>query len=624
MKPVRLFQVLAAHPERCCFTLLLVAGIILRLEYLREFAASPLFDLALGPDVEDYYERALEILNGRLLPTVPEIHAPLYSWFLAAALRLAGPDNLPAVRLLQLVLNLGAWCWLYRLLVRIGAAPAVRLIFFGLAMLLPIPVFHQAELISESLLLPVVAAALWFLYTGEAGGRRLRFAAAGAAAGAAMLIHGLAGAFLAAELIAFALKRQWSRLGWFLLGAAVLITPLVTAKSLYYRRPTGIQDNAAFNLWLGNNGMATGGCWLRPGRKWREIHCSAEQEAGTRGISVDRLWLERAAKFWLDSPGQALRLYFRKALRICSPRELIAGADPGWLVTWTMLGLYGSFLTLPVFLAAAFGLVVLWRRRDGRFRHFYWLTGALFCAQLLTVTSGRYRLIMYAGLLVFAAVGLAAVDWRRCWWIAVLVLGLAPVAAISGAGSGKPEAASLLGEAAFRRGDDRYAESLLRYASRRIDDPARFDNLLGKIAERNGHSVRAFWHYARAATLDSRQPDGWMNLANLLAEHSWAATPAESAFRRAAALNPEAELPHFNYGLFLLRNGRPAAAASELRTALRLNPARAAAWNLLGAAMLRQGDAATAESAFARAAALAPGHPGYRANLNYVRTNFRR
>ena len=62
---------------------LLVCGILLRAEYLREYAQLLNFDVPAGPDVMEYDLRAREILSGRLFPKVPDIHAPLYPLFLA-------------------------------------------------------------------------------------------------------------------------------------------------------------------------------------------------------------------------------------------------------------------------------------------------------------------------------------------------------------------------------------------------------------------------------------------------------------------------------------------------------------------------------------------------------------
>ena len=59
------------------FTEFAALGLLLRLEYLREFATALNFDLALGADVLEYDARAREILNGGFFPDHPEIHGAL-------------------------------------------------------------------------------------------------------------------------------------------------------------------------------------------------------------------------------------------------------------------------------------------------------------------------------------------------------------------------------------------------------------------------------------------------------------------------------------------------------------------------------------------------------------------
>ena len=82
------------------FWTIAVCGLLFRLEYLREFSQQINFSSAVGPDVQEYHERALEILNGRIFPEEPEIHGPLYSFFLAALYKITGssiPDRTSVV-----------------------------------------------------------------------------------------------------------------------------------------------------------------------------------------------------------------------------------------------------------------------------------------------------------------------------------------------------------------------------------------------------------------------------------------------------------------------------------------------------------------------------------------------
>ena len=126
-----------------------LAGILLRVWYLYDFSGAPNFAVAAGADVEEYFQRARELLAGVWFPAEPDIHAPVYSWFLALALKLFN-GGIPGVRILQCLLNYGAWFAFYLLLRSEGAAEKLRIGFLALGMLMPLPVFYQCELVSES------------------------------------------------------------------------------------------------------------------------------------------------------------------------------------------------------------------------------------------------------------------------------------------------------------------------------------------------------------------------------------------------------------------------------------------------------------------------------------------
>ena len=131
------------------FWMIAAAGLLFRLEYLREFSSFVHFDCAIGPDVQDYHDRALGILAGELLPDRPHIHAPLYSFFLALLYKLTG-NSIPWVRFIQLALNWGAWIGFAKILQWRKAPQKVVLGFLSFAMFVPALIFHQAELISET------------------------------------------------------------------------------------------------------------------------------------------------------------------------------------------------------------------------------------------------------------------------------------------------------------------------------------------------------------------------------------------------------------------------------------------------------------------------------------------
>ncbi|MBR7106820.1 MAG: glycosyltransferase family 39 protein [Lentisphaeria bacterium] len=568
------------------FWLIAACGLLFRLEYLREFSLLPHFDMAIGPDVQDYYDRAQEILSGKIFPASPDIHAPLYSTFLAALLRLTG-NSVAWVRAIQLLLNYAAWLWLCRILRNAGANMRVILIFLSLAMFTPVLLFHQSELISESLLIPLLAGAIYFLYNADSNKNpdRQHFSA-GLCCGLAILTHGFMWAFAAAEAGYHLYMRQWKAAAMILCGVAVMTVPVILAKSIYYERFTTLQQNSAFNIWLGNNPAADGGCYLRPGSAWESEHRTAEAEAAARKISIDRLYWERMGKFYLSTPGALLRLPLKKLWKLLLPVEFISGADSPAMIYKTPLQYYlRGVAVIPSILVLAGIVMLIYKRGEKKYIHFYLLPAALALAQILTVTSGRYRVPLMPGALLLAAATAATLNKKQLFTGTVAALALA-VFSLPTPPRLDPEERSIMGEVYFRQGKFDLADPALEFASRHIDDPTRFANMRGIIAEKRGNISLAKSFY-----LQARSP-----------------------------YNPQG---HFNCGL-LLSNDTSVndllLANAMLVEGLKITPDRPDIWNQIGINFVKLNNLKLAEAAFARAVELSPAHPGYRKNLNFTRS----
>ena len=565
------------------WVLLLLAGLgaILRIEYLREFSMQPVFALTIGPDTAEYHARATELLSGRIFPAAPDIHAPLYSWFLAAAYHLTG-GSVGAVRALQLAMNFAATLSLVPLLKRLGATFKVRATFLAAAMLTPVVVFHQAELISETLLLPLLAPTLWLLSLNEECKKR-RFAA-GVGLGLLILTHGLMLFFAGAEILWGVIRRRGREALLLTAGVLVVTLPVIAAKSLHYRRPEPLQANGAFNLWIGHHAGATGGCCLRPGMMWRAPLEQAKAEAKARNVSETRVFLERIGAFYREHPGEAAVLPLKKLILLLAPYEPISGGDPEARIRETPVQMLGTGCMAVVMALALWGIVVAIRHKEGAYKHFYLLAGATAAALLLTVVSGRYRQGMLPGIMLLAALGAAELRPRYLTALtaAGILLGwflLPNLLTID------PEAAALRGEAYCRRGEYALAEPYLRYAESAIDDPARFDNMLGAIAEKRGDVAEAERRYRNVIARDPDFPDAWLNLGHLL-------------FRQ---------------------KGKRSEAETLIRASLTRPPESASAHNLLGVAAVERGDLSEAETQFIRAVRLEPGRREYEVNLSNCR-----
>lgn len=557
------------------------AGAVLRTVYLLEFSQQVHFPLAIGADIMEYNIRARELLAGKIFPDSPEIHAPLYSWFLAILYQISG-CSVAFVRGFQLALNFAAYTSLLILLKKLGASFKIQMYFFAAVMLTPVIFFHQAELISETLLAPLTALVMWILFLGRERRRYLFFA--GAALGAMVLTHGLMWGFAAAEVIYLVWRKRFRQALLLGAGICVVILPVVTVKTFHYGRLTGIQANSVYNLWIGNNPDATGGCYLRPGLSWRTPLETVRKEAAAKGVSENRIFVEKIWNFYHTEPGKAALLPLKKLLLLFYPEEPVSGADPEALIRATGVQKIGKGMMFAVLVLAAAGVFFAIKDKEKAFVHFYLLAGAAAVMLLLTVVSGRYRQGMMPGLALLAALGAAKLGWKKSLFATVASV-LTFLLFFNCHANLNSEAASIRGEAYFLLGEWKKAEPHLLYAERFIDDPARFDNMLGAIAEKRGDTAEAERRYRKVIARDPAFADAWLNLGNL--------------YFRQAEKRQEA--------LRLIKEG------------LKRDPGKHSGYNLLGLDAVQRGDFITAEKYFALASGVAPEHEGYRKNLQLCR-----
>ena len=592
------------------FLLLALTGLLLRGLYLFEFSHFAYFDLAVGADVGEYDSRANEILRGIIFPSSPEIHAPLYSFFLAALKKLGA--NIIAVRIIQTLLNYFSWLFLFFLLEKRNVPEKIRFVFLGCAMVLAPLIFHPAEIISEALLLPLAALLFFLFHLSEGEDKKQKiFSSFGAGLCGALLLltHGMMAGFLFLETVYLAVRKKWLILIFWLVGIMVVLLPFLTFKSLHYHKLCGIQANTAFNIFLGNNPKSTGLCYMRPGNNWRKHHFLAEKAAEKRQISTDRYHWERIFNFWQKTPFKALGLYLKKIPLIFSGKEHIAGADGGFLFCRTDTMTFLRFLTFPVILLSFAGVWYLFRKKELCWAPALLMTVSLFLMQLLTVTSGRYRLLMFPGLLYLAAIAAVYVSWKKIWLPFAAVFLFSIWKTYSFMGADKAEGTALIAQAHFAKGNYEHAKELLLFSSKRFRDSSRIDNMLGNIAEKEGDLALARQYYSKVTQTEPFMPEGWMNLANIMPNPE----KAENCFRRAlkaAGKAPGADLT-FNYARFLYAAKRYDEAEKFLAQTFQREVDHIMALNLSGLIAAEKKDFHRASTFFFKAAQLKPQEAGF-------------
>ena len=622
---------------------IVLAGVALRLIYLHQFGKSPLFDNPIGPDVKEYDNWAREILawgmnSGRL-----HIHAPLYPLCLAA-MYVIFVFKLYWVRLAQTLIVFAAFA-LVAWLVRKYLAPEKKLVYYVfiiLAALYPPLIFYSSELLSEVLLLPLICIFMSLLYLAELALSAKDFrkgciliAGAGIISGLMAITHPVSLMFVFAEIVflffsawkgfyKFKKTRCYVMPVLFAVMAMLIIVPVCVNNSLIAKRFVLIQRNSGFNFYLGNNPEATGTCYVRPGNEWTSLHQRGEKLAEQTGVHKDSYFRNEALKFIVKNPFKELQLLFKKALYVWNYRELIAGADAENLKYYTPVMLYSKNLFVLLGIFCITGLIMVFRQRDSiyKYRHFIILLAAFWGAQIITLTSGRYRLAMYPAFFLFAGYGVdflftkrnsrkeLAIFFAAALFASLLVILPKPYVNFE---KEQAEADSLLGEAYFKQGKIvlamKHFEACLKYDSKN----ARAYNFLGIIYEKKS-PVKAVEYYQAAIKNCPDEPEAYMNLAiNYSAQGNF--KKADEFFKKALLFGSGKPDVLYNFACFLQRTKRIILAEKYLLECLRIAPWYEKALNTLGVIYIQTGKKALALEYLEKAHSISPSKTGIMLNL---------
>ncbi|MDD5727733.1 MAG: tetratricopeptide repeat protein [Victivallales bacterium] len=627
-------------------SLIIFAAVCLRLLYLYQYASSPLFSIPTGPDVEEYDNWAREILAWGFNSGRVHIHAPLYPAMLALLYDIFS-FRLFWVRLFQSLLVFGGFgllAWTLKKYIAPGNQTLFYLVLI-LAAVYPPLLFHSSELISESLLLPLTCGVLTLLVYGDtlpAAGKFSKAAgitaAAGIGAGLMAIAHPASLLFTIAETVmllicAFrALKKQKKAIrllipAVFALGALLPTVPVCAHNSLLAGKFVLIQRNSGFNFYLGNNPEATGTCYVRPGKSWNRLHDRAEAEAGKHGIDKDEYFRSQAFRFILSNPVSECKLLLKKVLYVWNYRELPAGADLSPLLYFTGIVRSGRYLFILLGSLAICGIILISGKREtlSRYRHLLLLTAACWAAQTITVTSGRYRLMMYPAFFTFAAF---AIDFllhnsKNCRrilnWAGALGIGALIVCLPSPPFNPRQEQAeadSITGEAYFHQG--KYPQAAAHFHAGLEYDPAdvRAFNLLGIISEAESPPdlKAAAEYYRQAIKYAPETPEGYLNLAVQYSQQG-KLRQAENYFRNALRYGRHSPAVLYNYACFLLKLKQPEKAGEYLDACLAEAPWHREALNTRGVICLRKRNPQAALKYLYAAYRTAPAKTGVMLNL---------
>jgi Flp pilus assembly protein TadD len=621
----------------------ILVALILRLLYLWQFSESPLFNIPIGADVEEYDNWAREILAWGFNSKRLHIHAPLYPIFLAFLYNIFS-FKLLWVRLFQMLVILGGFGSL-GWAIQVFIAPKRRVLmwtFLAFAAFYPPLLFYSSELISETLLLPLICLTLTLLYWGEnqLSEGKLRkgailISAGGICAGLMAITHPSSLLFILLEIavlpIITLLRKNKKKLILkllitFLFGlmAVLVIAPVCIRNSTIAKRFVLIQRNSGFNFYLGNNYNSTGTCYIRPGKDWKAIHKWGDAGAKQRGITKDKFFVYMSLKFIYSNMAKEIKLLSKKALYVWNYRELIAGADSAPILYFTSIVRSGKYLFILLGALSICGIIIILCKRETifKYRHFLLLTVVYWAAQTITVTSGRYRLAMYPAFFIFASF---AVDCLVKYikerkhlikYSIILTIGISIVTIPSppvNAAREQSEADSLYGEACFKQGKykeaAKYFQALLKY------DPAnaRAYNLLGIISESSSSELAAKY-YQEAVRYEPAEAEGYLNLA-IQYSNKGNYKDAEKYFAEALRYGPDNPDVLYNYACFVHKKGDLKLAVHYLDKCLIEAPWHDKALNTLGVIYIIDKKPESALKYLSRAHKLNPKKIGVMLNL---------
>jgi Tfp pilus assembly protein PilF len=622
-------------------------GIALRIIYLTQYSGSPLFDSAIGPDVEEYHGWAMEIVSGKIFWSELKIHSPLYPFFLAGLFKLC-LHNFFIIRFFQQVIVLVCGIVLfYTVFIRNNQNKnevKIALTASGVWALYPPLIYLSGEFVSEAILIPIAClfiALFWKISDFDSSTsirRAITFSAlAGFVVAAAILTHPLSIFFAVAEIaILFFIISAQNKISSTLkktVFAALLSSAFVvlSAVSLYNGLNFGkffpLQGNSGFNFFLGNNPAATGTCYLRPGRGWDEVHSEAEYLANDAKISKDKIFIGKSVDFILRDPLSWFLLCAKKFLLVWNAKELVSGADYPLLRYFTPLQRFGyfSFAIIGTIGLAGFILAAIRREINYRTVHFAILILTFWLSQTALVSSSRYRSAMLPAVIFFA--GYSALfffkkkDIREILrFVLILTISVLIVCAFPApinADMEDAEAKSILAEAWLKKGDLRKSQNLMLEAVKKSEPWSRNYNMLGIISDKNGELDAAEKYFFTAANYSScDDPDALMNLA-MLYDRKDEKEKAESFWKLAFEKKKNANLL-YNYGYRLQKQGKTDDALKFYGEALQKQPFHPGSLNNSAVIMMQKGDFASALGYFEKAFYFSNEKPEYGLNFAFA------
>ncbi len=570
----------------------ILAGVLLRAEYLRELIASP-FGRHLVLDAEWFDQAARMIAAGKSLsPHDLLFRPPFYPSILALVYKIAGPGLL-LPRLVQSVLGILTVVLVARIARRTHGESAAK-VAAVLAATYGMFIYFEGELLATTVGVFLIAVATDAILAAAESHSKRRLAMAGVAIGLAAVSHGTLLAFAPVALAGVLVQGRNRFVNAAILAAGIAV-PLgtVAARNLALSRELVVLGSqGGVNFYIGNNPASDGKSALAPGfaearqvlqsdgiyRDTMEVasRTIAERDSGRQltASQISNYWFGRGTDWIRTRPDDALLLFGRKLVyfwnggEISNNRDLHDQARRQTPILRLFLAQYSILLPLALYGALREGV-----RTPGRAL----LAGAVVVLGIGTAiffVCSRFRQPALVWVLPFAAAGVLAL-WRDVR---------------SGAFDRRRAALSLGTFALFALATNPVVVTALHIAPVTVERDAPFHRFnLAVIYEQDGEYDRAIREYRVAAESGIADPRIHLNLGNSLMK-TGRYDEAREEYLATLRIAPDFESAvRNNLGILAAHQGDWPTAIREFEASLESNPENTGALSNLASAYLSSG-----------------------------------
>jgi len=576
--------------------LIFILGLVLHLIYLLEVRSCALFDY---PVLDMYWHRewATEILSGDWLGRGVFFRAPLYPYFLAAVMSVAGRGFFWP-RVLQAVIGSLTPLFVYIVSLRLMAPKDIKasrrwaLLAGIVAAFYPLFIYFNTRFLIPVLIVPLDLVLVLSLLrlAGEKPG--LRWAVPGIILALSALARPTILAFAPGILIWLFLQNRDrdKALSYALKQAAILfftclvvIAPVTVRNYLVGEDLVLISSQSGVNFWIGNNPKADGKTAVSPGidvshglyrdSVWLNSQLVAEKALGRKlkQSEISRYWLRHGLTFIFSQPAESMILFLKKFYFLVNGTEIPSNMSIYYYRNESRLlklllcpgPLKLPFgVLLPLACAGMFLLRVRWREYSLLYL-FVFIYGLCIIAFFV---NARFRLPLLPFLIMFAVSGIKA--WiealKARQWLEALAAGLIFLAmlVISNTSFFKVESEDtskpyrIMGYNYYEKKEYEKARKLFIDAYELDPDSADNNNAMGNIYYLERDYRQALIYYHRAAFISPVHPEIQNNL-GLTYEALGQDTKAERHYIEALRLWPGHQKALDNLNRLRSKQGKP-------------------------------------------------------------------